>query len=142
VFVPAFGSAGRRTILAVVTRDGVPVQTVAVASFTTTAPAVPKRPTHLQLMRRSGGVELAWARVAGAASYTTSITLSDGRKLGRTVSARCRGVLFRSVASSVTAGAEVAALRPDLVSGPFAALMLRSTASRSGASGSVPAPIC
>ena len=31
----------------------------------------------------------------GAASYTTSITLSDGRKLGRTVSARCRGVLFQ-----------------------------------------------
>ena len=142
VFVPAFGSAGRRTILAVVTRDGVPVQTVAVASFTTPAPAVPKRPSHLQLMRRSGGVELAWARVAGAASYTTSITLSDGRKLGRIVSARCRGVLFRSVPSSVTASVEVAALRPDLVSGPFAALRLRSNASRSGASGSVPAPIC
>jgi hypothetical protein len=141
-FTPAFGPAGRRTILAVVTRDGIPVQTVTVASFTTRAPALPKRAGRLQLVRRSGGIVIAWSRVAGATSYTTSITLGDGRKLGRTVAGRCRGVLFRGVASSVAASAEVAGLRPDLVSGPFGTLKLSASASHAGAAGRLPGPIC
>jgi hypothetical protein len=141
-FSPAFGPGGKRQIIAVVTRGGLPVTNIAVASFRVGAPALPRKPAHLQLARRSNSVVLAWRTQSVASSYSISIKLSTGRMFGMTVPARCSGVNIRSVARSVGVSVEVAGLRQDLASGPFAHGALASGHARSGAGGKLPKPIC
>ena len=143
MFVPAFGSAGRRTILAVVTRDGVPVQTVAVASFTTPRP-----------LSRSGHRH-ACSSCDGAAASSSHGRESRARRATRprspSVTAGSWGGPCPPAAAASCSGASPARsrrVRRWRPCGPISSparsplLRLRSNASRSGASGSVPAPIC
>jgi PKD repeat protein len=141
-FQPAFGPAGTRELFALVTHNGVPVLTLPVASFQVGAPALPSRPGRLQLVRRNGGVVVAWSPSAAATGYTVSVTLSDGRMLGLTPAGRCRGVLVRGVSASLAVSAEVAGLRPDLVSGSFVRIRLAAGRARAGAGGALPRGIC
>jgi hypothetical protein len=141
-FQPAFGPAGARELFALVTHNGVPVLTLPVASFQVGAPALPSRPGRLQLVRRNGGVVVAWSPSAAATGYTVSVTLSDGRMLGLTPAGRCRGVLVRGVSASLAVSAEVAGLRPDLVSGSFVRIRLAAGRARAGAGGALPRGIC
>jgi hypothetical protein len=141
-FQPAFGPAGTRELFALVTHNGVPVVTLPVAGFHVGAPALPSRPARLQILRRSGGVVVAWSPSAAATGYTVSVTLADGRMLGLSPAGRCRGVLIRGVSASLAVSAEVAGLRPDLVSGSFVRIRLAATRARAGAGGALPRAIC
>jgi len=140
-FTPALGPAGKREVLAVVTRGGLPVTRMPIASYTAEFP-MPTRPSHLQLIRQGSSVVVDWSREAHESDYTVSVKLSDGREFGDTPGPSCRGFLLRGVGSGVGVNVEVAGLRRDLLSGPFAKLTLAPGAKRSGVPGPEPRPIC
>jgi hypothetical protein len=143
IFAPAFGPGGRRQILAVVTRDGIPLSTTPIAGFTVPKPRLPSRPGRLRLERRDSTVAVAFDRSAGAASHTLSFSLSTGKRFGVQPSQlSCRAVLVRDIARSVKVSVRVAGVRRDLEVGPYAVATLPRKAKRAGNRAKLPKSTC
>jgi hypothetical protein len=141
-FTPGIGTAGKREIEAVVSRGGIVITRLVIASYEFAGSPMPSKPTHLQLVRQGNDVVVDWSRVAHESDYTLSVKLSDGREFGNTPGPSCRGFLIKGVGSDVGASVELAGLRKDLESGPVAKLDLAPGAQRAGSAGSLPNPIC
>jgi hypothetical protein len=136
------GTAGKREIEAVVSRGGIVITRLVIASYEFAGSPMPTKPSHLQLVRQGNDVVVDWSRVAHESDYTLSVKLSDGREFGNTPGPSCRGFLIKGVGSDVGASVELAGLRKDLESGPVAKLDLAAGAQRAGSAGSLPNPIC
>ena len=83
-FTPRYGPNGRRTIIGVIDRHGVPQSQVTIASFSFVRP--PTAPPTVRVTHTRGGVYITWTRVPNAGQYAVSIAVSDGRKLSVTKS--------------------------------------------------------
>ena len=79
-FSPADGPAGTRTIVAVVTSQGLPVRSETVARFRPAGPLVLPAP-RLRAVRSGGGLVLRWRPVPGARGYHARVAVGDGRDL-------------------------------------------------------------
>jgi hypothetical protein len=80
-FVPGTGIAGKRTIYALVTENGVQRETLAVASYRAPGPVTPSRVHGLRVRRHGRRFSVSFAGASGAAYYRVSVTGSDGRRL-------------------------------------------------------------
>jgi hypothetical protein len=87
-FAPATGPRGKRTIEAVVERDGIPRLRKAIATYIAPAPARPGRVRKLVLKRHGHTVMVSWSKAAGASLYAVRIDLPDGRRLLRALRTR------------------------------------------------------
>jgi hypothetical protein len=91
-FAPAAGPRGKRTIVAVVERNGIPRLRKAIATYVAPGPARAGRVKKLTLKRRGHTVLVAWHKATGAALYAVRIDLPDGRRVLRVT--RSRKVTF------------------------------------------------
>ena len=80
-FTPAAGPAGKRTIEAIVAENGVPRETVAVATYRAPGPVTPARVPGLRVRRTGRRFQVAFGTGRGAAYYLVRITGTDGRHL-------------------------------------------------------------
>jgi hypothetical protein len=79
-FTPAAGPAGRRTIIAVLSENGVPVRHVTVASYRAPAPARPGKVSKLRVRRHGHKFRITFGSARGAARYTVHAVASDGHR--------------------------------------------------------------
>lgn len=87
-FAAGDGSGGRRRIVAIAERNGIPRLQRTVATFRAPGPVRPPRPRGLRVRRSGGGVAVSWRRAPGAATYAVKVAVSDGRTLLRVVRGR------------------------------------------------------
>ncbi|MDO9356278.1 MAG: PKD domain-containing protein [Solirubrobacteraceae bacterium] len=69
-FTPQGGQAGKRTIEATISADGLPSTKVASATYTAPAPPVPSRPASVVLRRSASGVLAKWTPGTGGGAKT------------------------------------------------------------------------
>ncbi len=93
-FSAAPGPRGRRTVMALVSVDGVPHQLLSVASFRASAPYRP-RVRRARYRLRRGVLRVSWARVRRASYYEVGIRLRGGRNLVYRLAGRSSGARFR-----------------------------------------------
>ena len=84
-FTPAAGAAGRRTIVAIVSDDGVQRETVTVASYRAPAPVTPTRVRDLRVARHGRRLRIGFGTATGASSYLLTLRTSDRRRLLRLI---------------------------------------------------------
>jgi len=121
-FLPANGPAGRRQIVALVTRRGVLSRTIRVARFTTRRPSPPARPRGLRALARGSTIRISWVRVPGAARYAVSVRLTDGRRVLRLT--RSTRLAVGKLGTRPRGSVSVLALRADRSRGPAAMVVI------------------
>jgi hypothetical protein len=84
-FAPADGTAGRRTIVAIVSDDGVQRETVTVASYRAPGPVTPTRVRNLRVTHHGPRFRIRFGAATGASYYLLTVRASDGRHLLRLV---------------------------------------------------------
>jgi hypothetical protein len=142
-FTPAAGPGGRRSVIAVINRSGLPDGEQVVATFTAPAQTLPTTPARLRMARSGSTVSVAWTASRNAAFHTLSVVLGSGRKFGLQPGARCSSVHLTGVSAAVSVAVEVAGVRAgDEQTGRFAHLTLAAGHARAGAKGSLPKHAC
>lgn len=68
-FTPAYGPAGKRRVIATMTRDGVPTDTREVASYGAAAPRLPGKVRSIGIRRTRDSLRVGWKPVPGADHY-------------------------------------------------------------------------
>lgn len=121
-FRPALGPAGKRTVLAIVSQDGVPRAEIEVARFTAPS-SLPGRPRGVRLTRTGKGLRVSWRAAPGASRVAVSYALADGRHLAEVV--RGHRALIANVPGIDSGRVEVAGLRRDNVAGKSVTLKLK-----------------
>ena len=119
-FRPAFGSAGPRTVEAIVVQNGLPRDTIVVARYTAPAPARPQRPRKLRARRRGSALRVSWRPGRGAASQRVVVRRPRGRRDLLVLKRSKRKLRIADVARDERVTVEVAGLRRDNVPGPSA----------------------
>jgi hypothetical protein len=87
-FLPASGPGGRRSIVAIVSQDGIPRERPVVAGYTAPPPPRPGRVHALRVRVRRHAFRITFGSAQNAARYMVHITGSDGRHLVSLVGAR------------------------------------------------------
>jgi hypothetical protein len=87
-FAPAAGTAGKRTVYAIVAEGGVARESVPVASYRAPAPATPARVGGLRVRRHGRTFAISFGSARGAAYYLLSVRGTDGRHLLRLIRGR------------------------------------------------------
>ena len=125
-FKPALGPAGKRQIVAVVSRDGIPEQRIVLGSYT--APAVPKAGAvrGLNATRRGNALTVAWRPIANAKRITVTVALRGGVKRTETVSGKGRRIVLRDALVRSGATVRVQAVGPLSVAGRAATKRLKA----------------
>jgi hypothetical protein len=80
-FIPGAGPAGKRTIEAIVAENGVPRETLAVATYRAAGPVTPAGVPGLRVRRHGRRFQIGFGNGRGAAYYLVRITGTDGRHL-------------------------------------------------------------
>ena len=80
-FAPAPGPRGKRTIEAIVERDGMPRLRKAIGSYTAPPTRKPGKVRALKVVRRGTAVTARWRKGARATTYAVRFDLPDGRRL-------------------------------------------------------------
>jgi hypothetical protein len=137
-FRPTRGPGGKRTISAVVSRDGVPLARQDVASYTAPKLRMPSRLGTMRARRSKGNLLVTFPRARGAESLNVSAELSDGRKLSYDLKAKCGGVRIAKVPLGVSAKVTVRGVRYDLAVGKQRSITIAKTKKTAGPKGSVP----
>lgn len=135
-FRPASGPGGKRQLIAVVERDGLPLSQKVVATFTAAKQQLPATPTRLRMVRFAKWVVAAWDR-NGAAQYSVSVTTAGGAKYGRLIPGTC-GSIALPVTNGEAVKVSVAGVRDDLEAGARNHGALKATQKRSGATPRLP----
>lgn len=78
-FAVGAGSLGRRTISAVVSRDGIPIKRFVLDRYVAKKPPLGK-PRKLRVHRARGGLAVSWKAARGARSYRLVASLPGGRR--------------------------------------------------------------
>jgi hypothetical protein len=140
-FKPSRGPGGRRTVRAVVTRNGIPLAQKNVASFVAPRETLPQRPGALRARRtKSGALVVVFPRVQGASRYSATAVLSDGRKLGFDLGPKCRAVRIPRVPKGVRATVKVAGVRYDTRPGQYRQVVMSKNSVTAGPFRRLPYP--
>jgi hypothetical protein len=124
-FTPAIGHAGRRQIVAQVSRDGLLRAQYVVASYTAPGPPKAARPPHLRVSRRRSRLSISWGAAANATrGYQVVVIASDGRRLLFQRPVRRRSVTVPAFSSS-GAKVKVEGVGPDGNTGRAATARLK-----------------
>ena len=132
-FKPALGVGRKRTVVAIVTQDGVPREEIEVAKFVA-PPSLPGRPQGVALKRKGKKLVVSWKRAPGASRVAVSWALADGRRQAKIVK-KGRRLTIPEVPGIDSGKVEVAGLRRDNVAGKSVALKLKAEPKRLKAKG-------
>ncbi|WCB91458.1 hypothetical protein DSM104299_00129 [Baekduia alba] len=136
-FRPSTGPGGRRSIIAVVERDGLPLSQKTVATFVAPKQHLPATPTRLRMVRFARWVVAAWDEDASADRYSVAVTTSTGARYGRLLPAGCKSIAL-PIANGTAVKVSVAGVRDDLAVGARNRGALKATEKRSGATPRLP----
>jgi hypothetical protein len=140
-FKPSRGPGGKRTVRAVVTRNGIPLAQKNVASFVAPRETLPQRPGALRARRtKSGALVVVFPKVQGASRYSATAVLSDGRKLGFDLGPKCRAVRIPRVPKGVRATVKVAGVRYDTRPGQYRQVVMSKNSVTAGPFRRLPYP--
>lgn len=131
-FRPSSGPGGKRQIIAVVERDGLPLSQRVVATFATPKQQLPATPSHFRMVRFSQWVVAAWNRKGDADQYSVSVRTGNGRQYGKMISGKCSAIAL-PIRNGEAVRVSVAGVREDLAVGARNRGALSATAKRSGA---------
>jgi hypothetical protein len=124
--IPAGGPAGRRTVYAELTRDGIPIESVRVGTYTAPRPPVPAGPKGLRISRTKGAVTLKWRRIAGANAVLVRVTSGDGLSRRITVGPKVRSLRIPGIDRDDRAAVAVQGMTASGRMGPIARASLRT----------------
>jgi hypothetical protein len=110
-FTPGAGSAGRRSIVAIVSENKVPETQLTVTHYTAPKPLPPKDPSAVKVAHSAGGVVVTWKPGTEVANYRVRLTLSDGVVRFVEVPANSRLATFPGIPTTLGAVATVQAQR-------------------------------
>ena len=110
-FTVAAGPGGRRQVLALVSVDGIPRETITVATFGASSPRLP-RVAHASYRVARGALSVSWTQVRGASFYDVEVALSGGVRARYRIAGSAAGAgipigrraRVRSVSVTVSAG--------------------------------------
>ncbi|HVO52930.1 MAG TPA: LamG-like jellyroll fold domain-containing protein [Solirubrobacterales bacterium] len=122
-FTPAFGSAGRRKLTALVQQNGATIQTLKLGSYKAPGWGSPKRPRKLLVSRHGATLKVSWQPQPGVRRFTVTVRTADGAARMLVVhgaSAKIKGVAAALAGRVTVAGTEI-----DGSSGPAATAKLR-----------------
>ena len=125
-FRPAFGSGGRRNVVAIVEQNGLPRDSITVARYSAPRPPKPKRPRRLRASRRGSTVVVTWRSGHGTASQRVVVRRPRNRRDLFMLKARTRKLRIRDVDRDERVVVEIAGLRQDNVPGPAAKATVRA----------------
>ena len=95
-FTPSDASGSNRTILALVERNGIPVEQVTIARFRAQPPTI-GRAGRIRARRAKGDVIVTWRPARGAQVQTVDVVLSDGRAYEVNTGPHARSLRISSV---------------------------------------------
>jgi len=72
------GPAGRRTLTAIITRDGIPVDHAAAGRYSAPPPVRPGKVSGVRIARKGQGVVVRWRKARGADAYVAVVRSGDG----------------------------------------------------------------
>jgi hypothetical protein len=104
---------GKRTVVAVVERDGLSVREIKLGSFTVPPPPRPGTARKLRAVHRGGALVLTWVPGANAASQEVRVTLGNGIGKLFTLKRSAKTLRVPGVAADVTGTVKVTAVRAD-----------------------------
>jgi hypothetical protein len=136
-FRPSSGPGGKREIVAVVERDGMPLSQKTVATFVAPKQTLPATPKRLRMARFNKWVVAAWDKDASADRYSVSVVTSTGRQFGRMLPAGCGSIAIPAGAGTAVS-VSVAGVREDLAVGARNHGALKPSQKRSGVKPSLP----
>jgi len=115
-FTPAPGKAGKRVVVAIVQENGIPRETISVATYQAPVATGPASPRFVHARRKKTKVIVSWASVALATHYAIHLHLSDGRDSVVLVSAKTRSITIGKLTAQThglvtVAGVSAAGLR-------------------------------
>jgi hypothetical protein len=119
-FATGYGPRGKRTVIALTDRNGIPRMETKVGTYTAPSPPRPGRPGRVRVPRRRHGLLVRWGRAQRAAGYTVRARLSDGRTPFITAGPRARKAGIRAVPRTVRATVTVVARDRTGHAGPAA----------------------
>ena len=112
-FTPADGAAGKRTIVAVATLDGVPIPDQVLASFKAAAEAQVRPPTDVEVQRRAGGLVVTWEKAQRATEYGIVVRQADGEVRRYRAPAGADSLAIKAVDKEFAGRVTVSAQGPD-----------------------------
>jgi hypothetical protein len=124
-FRPGFGSAGARTVVAIVDQNGMPRDAITVARYTAPGPPRPQRPRRLRARRRGSAITVSWRPARGAASQRVVVSRPRGRRDLLVLKPRRRKLRIADVDRDERVTVEVAGLRRDNVPGRSAKVRVK-----------------
>ncbi|MCW2958571.1 MAG: domain containing protein, partial [Solirubrobacterales bacterium] len=110
-FRPAAGPGGRRSIIAQVVQGGLPRAAITLARYTAPAPPKLAAPKSLRLRRSGSRLLASWKPVRGAARYSVTVKLTDGRSVP--LETRRPALTVKSVAAATKGTVAVVAIGAD-----------------------------
>jgi hypothetical protein len=117
-FRPADAAGGRRTVEALIRRDGIVTDVVRVGSYVAPDPERPGRVRRLRGQRRGNSLVVRWAATRGAARYAVTVTGARGTRLGAVAGRRGRSATFGAVRADERVTVRVRALSAKGRQGP------------------------
>ena len=124
-FHPALGPAGTRTLVAIVSRDGIPQQRVVLGSYHAPAAPKPGGVHHLRATRRGNRLTVSWARARHALRYVVVVRFGHGLSSERHLGPHARRVVFRSPLVRYGATVAIHAIGPLSANGATAKRRVR-----------------
>ena len=117
-FRPADAAGGRRTVVALVQREGLVTDTIRVGTYTAPGPERPGKVRRLRGTRKGNSLVVSWAPARGAARYAVTVKGAKGTRLGHLVPRGTRRVAFGAVRREERVTVRVRALSRKLRPGP------------------------
>lgn len=96
-FAPAPGPAGRREVVALVARDGVPRLERTVATYAAPPPARPAKVRGLRVAHGARAATIRWRGATGARTYAVRVETADGRRQLRVLGAKARSLKVAAI---------------------------------------------
>ena len=124
-FRPALGDGGKRKLVAVISRDGIPEQRIVVGSYRAPAPAKAGRIRGLHVKRRGSSLTITWLRAANARRYVVTVKLRRGASITRSVGPKAHRLVLREALARKGATVTVRAIGPLSVPGKAARLRVK-----------------
>jgi hypothetical protein len=121
---------GKRTVTAVVARDGLSVKEVNLGSFTVPPPPRPGAARRVKATHRATALIVTWVPGAHAASQEVRVALGNGLGKIYTVKKGARSLRIPNVASTVTGTVRVTAVRADGARGRTVTATVRKAPAR------------
>lgn len=119
-FRPAPGRGGKRTVYALVQKDGLTIRTTKVGAFTAPSPPRPGAVKRLRATHKGHKLTVKWRAARGAASYVLRLRGSKGTRIARALGKKSRGLVFPAVRRDERFAIAVQAVAKNTRAGPTA----------------------